>query len=490
MHLLFEYQIYPRVLQDQFSNRVFLVEVAAVQGSSNDLISPTKLKMNDLKTAVNNTRTTIFESSENQTDLSLLHLQCELTRVDLLLRREVMRWQLAGQDPADCFRGLYISDADADSLLERPFGTNWGYNLELDPSEEFSFHQALDLAAQQSQAITEMAQEQGVPLRLSHLAREFELDSFDLDVLLICLAPALDLRYERLYGYLQDDVTRKRPGVSLVLDLLCEPGLERFALWSHFSPDAPLFKHCLIELIPDCKGQALLSQALAPDPTLIAWLLGHYQPHNELVARAHLLESPRENGDWSHTSEIQAGLKYAVHDKAILVFYGPDQAGQETTAIHIAASMERPLLRVDMGALLDDGLSPSRALKLVLRDARLTGALPFLIGWDDVLGKSFAPPPQILSDLCEHPDLVIIAGGRIWQAKGIRRQRHLNWTEFPIPAYVQRRQEIKEHSVANRLLMKTCSPQPALTPIQTWPTWRAKSSRASPGPTSSCRRIK
>ena len=42
-----------------------------------------------------------------------------------------------------------------------------------------------------------------------------------IDVLLICLASELDLRYERLYAYLQDDVTRKQPSVDLVLNLLC-----------------------------------------------------------------------------------------------------------------------------------------------------------------------------------------------------------------------------------------------------------------------------
>ena len=40
------------------------------------------------------------------------------------------------------------------------------------------------------------------------------------EALLVCLAPDVDLRYERLYAYLQDDVTRRRPTVDLVLRLL------------------------------------------------------------------------------------------------------------------------------------------------------------------------------------------------------------------------------------------------------------------------------
>jgi hypothetical protein len=39
--------------------------------------------------------------------------------------------------------------------------------------------------------------------------------------LLIVVAPDLDLRYERIYGYLQDDIGRKRPAIDLLANLLC-----------------------------------------------------------------------------------------------------------------------------------------------------------------------------------------------------------------------------------------------------------------------------
>ena len=57
-------------------------------------------------------------------------------------------------------------------------------------------------------------------MRLKALRETFELDDFEWWALIICLAPALDLRYERIYGYLQDDVTRSLPGVDLLLTLL------------------------------------------------------------------------------------------------------------------------------------------------------------------------------------------------------------------------------------------------------------------------------
>ena len=54
----------------------------------------------------------------------------------------------------------------------------------------------------------------------THIAGDhFGLDACDLDVILIALTRELDLRYKRLYAYLHDDVTRRRPSVDLALTL-------------------------------------------------------------------------------------------------------------------------------------------------------------------------------------------------------------------------------------------------------------------------------
>ena len=47
--------------------------------------------------------------------------------------------------------------------------------------------------------------------RLDWLKQTFRLTPFEVDVIRLTLAPELDLRYERIYGYLQDDVTRQHP---------------------------------------------------------------------------------------------------------------------------------------------------------------------------------------------------------------------------------------------------------------------------------------
>ncbi|MBN1248426.1 MAG: hypothetical protein JXC32_12260, partial [Anaerolineae bacterium] len=233
-------------------------------------------------------------------DLYQSHLQVELQRIDLRLQRAVRLWQEAGQNPNDAFRGLYISDEEADALLSRPLSTGWGHGTTLTTELEAAFRQKSADLAQAAANIASAAQEQRRLLPLVHLREAFGLSQFELDTLLIAIAPSVDLRYERLYGYLQDDVTRKRPTVNLVLDLLAEPGIGRLPLLAAFEPGAPLFRHHLLELqgpgeashAP--KAAPLLANVLHADEGLVAWLLGRYRPHTALAGHLSVHQVPPE----------------------------------------------------------------------------------------------------------------------------------------------------------------------------------------------------
>jgi hypothetical protein len=378
-----------------------------------------------------------------ETNLSLEHLLSEFARIDLLIRREVSRWQVAGQDSADTFRGLYVSDDEAEALLARPFGASWGDTASPGPGEEKAFSSSYERAARRGQELAEAAQSRGQTPRLVHLANAFGLDDFELDALLICLAPTLDLRYEQLFGYLQDDVTRRRPMVNLVLNMLCEPGSERLLKLSRFADDAPLFRFQLLQRAPRSgpDRRPVLGQMLVPDQAIAGWLLGKYQPHADLGPHAALLRPQESEAGALLAADVLPSLERAAAERPVIVFCGPDQAGQLAAAKVLAARAGRSLLTVDLAAVTDESVSPSRALGLGLRDARLTGAVPYLTGWDVCLTArgSGGPPPGLMTELCGYPDLAIVAGRESWQPSGMDRDRTLVWLEFPIPSYPQRR---------------------------------------------------
>src|SRR5262249_19468937 len=114
------------------------------------------------------------------------------------------------------------------------------------------------------------------PTPIHELVSAFQLTPFEVDVILIALAPELDLRYERLYAYLQDDVTKKRPTVDLSFNLLCSSAEQRVERRVHFSATAPLLGNGLIHFVTD-PGQGeplLLAQSFRLDAHVVNFLLG------------------------------------------------------------------------------------------------------------------------------------------------------------------------------------------------------------------------
>src|SRR5688500_11002478 len=106
---------------------------------------------------------------------------------------------LFGPDSSrDMFRGLHIKPTDVDVSLRRapvaPLFGPLGYDLPLlGPGWTRGTH-------------------------FERLQAVYDLSSFDLDVLVVALAPEIDARYERLFAFIQDDVTRKRPTVDVALN--------------------------------------------------------------------------------------------------------------------------------------------------------------------------------------------------------------------------------------------------------------------------------
>src|SRR5215467_8752678 len=192
---------------------------------------------------------------------SLEHVLSELERIHLLVSAQVKRVRQL-QKADERFQGLVISEAEVDELLTRPAGSS-RFATAPPPKCWPALLSTIETSCTKITVLKSESIRRGITLRLSELERLFCLDSFEIDCLLVCLAPELDLRYERLYAYLQDDVTKKRPTVDLALNLLCRSAADRLERRRHFLPEAPLVRHGLIELVAD--------PAQAPPP-----LLAHY----------------------------------------------------------------------------------------------------------------------------------------------------------------------------------------------------------------------
>jgi hypothetical protein len=77
------------------------------------------------------------------------------------------------------------------------------------------------------------------------LQERFGLEGFEIDTLLVCLAPLIERRFERLFAYLNDDLSRPFASVDLLLRLLA-PRRDRLFLSDSLDIDAPLIRWGLL----------------------------------------------------------------------------------------------------------------------------------------------------------------------------------------------------------------------------------------------------
>lgn len=386
-------------------------------------------------------------------DHSFAQLQAELARIDLLIQRAVRLTQLAGQSPDDALRGLYVPDDKAAALAARPFAFAWQHQSQLPPDEQAAFDAAIERARKQARVVEQQARRAGVTLRLDHLCRVFGLDAFDRDALLVCLAPALDLRFEQLYGYLHDDVTRKQASPSLILDLLCPPGPHRLQRLGHFADEAPLLRHRLVRRNVDAQAAHphSLGQLLYPAPLLVAWLIGAAPDMLPLCHVATFIDPTDEQA--ADAREVLPADTVAVLERETsmpvgappaVVLWGDDALARQAAALLLSRQLGRPLLVADLSLLPPDD-RPTDIVRELMRDASLLGAVLCLRGLETAAGEA-GVPSAVISALLDYPDWVVIEARGRWQvglrstqaAQAASRARRLVWLQFDAPAYEQR----------------------------------------------------
>ena len=114
----------------------------------------------------------------------------------------------------------------------------------------------------------------GVPPALDMLAHLFGLSRFERAAFLLALAPELDSSFERLYAYVQDDLTRRHATVQLTLTLLPEAEDDNPDARECFLPDATLRRFRLITIDDTSPPSAFPNRPMRVDERMRDFVLG------------------------------------------------------------------------------------------------------------------------------------------------------------------------------------------------------------------------
>ena len=320
------------------------------------------------------------------------HIFEELKRLDLLLHCQVLKKRdLQSSDPLDQFRGLVLSEKEIDLLLSdvpRPSGEEHpGFTVNAST-------RALADSLRELGALIEArriaAMERNVYLAMSRLSLLFHLSPFEEQCLIVCLAPELDRKYEKLYAYLQDDITCKKPTIDLALNLLCETAEEKLTARSAFDIRAPLLKYRLLQVLDNGPQTPVpfLSRTLKLDDRITDFLLG-FDLIDARIESATQVLSPRIGLDQAPSAKSmcdqirsfarsQFDGDQGNQHRIVLYFHGPYGAGKRQVAEGLCCDLGLPLVTCDLKRTLNSRLPLEDIAWLSAREALLQqGALCF-----------------------------------------------------------------------------------------------------------------
>jgi hypothetical protein len=244
----------------------------------------------------------------NWSSANVAYLETEFERIRLLLFLRVLWLRTLWKCTPDLekLETLIISDESADRLLQ---GEPRAVEIEFYERDPAALRLMDRLARQQADLEDAAAavRAAGMPAAIDTLSQVFHLEPFDRDVLLLCLAPRVDSTFERLYAYVQDDVTRRHVTPELAMRLLSPRGAG--ADWVRFAATAPLRRFQLVTL----------ETGLQLTPRVADYLLGmnhldeQASPYLRLLTKAELVaQEEQETIDqlvrrlmaWAHPSDI------------------------------------------------------------------------------------------------------------------------------------------------------------------------------------------
>ena len=110
-----------------------------------------------------------------------------------------------------------------------------------------------------------------LPGPVAHLAEAFALSALELRLLCLVLAPELDGRYATVIGVLQDDLTRRRPGLTLLAELMAQHEVGTWDLRRTIHASTSVMAQGLVQ--PAGSDGLPVDVGLAPSRAVVAHLL-------------------------------------------------------------------------------------------------------------------------------------------------------------------------------------------------------------------------
>lgn len=300
----------------------------------------------------------------------------ELKRLDLKIRLHIMyQHHIQSHSANEQLKGLVLFEEEITRLLDETDAVVFD-------SDMYEIQEKIEkLNVDIHQKCTESLN-QSITLPLLTLTHLFNLTKFEEQAILMAFAIDFNRKYEKLFAFLQDDVTSNYPTIDLAMKLFCESPEERIEAHHAFYKNEKLHTYFFSEEENiQQTAKSYLSKPLKLDKRIVHYILGINEiderifPYTTLIHTEQQLRPLHIHVDIQEQLQAFVSSTYALNNgeqhTLTINLYGKSGAGKKLQAKHLCQHLNSNLLLVDTCRLFDQDLIFKQAIEMIVREAIL-----------------------------------------------------------------------------------------------------------------------
>jgi len=350
---------------------------------------------------------------------------------------------------ANEFSGMYILNEEVDSIIQPIF------DKKTNNSKFDNLYKTIDVQKNIiSKRILESLSKK-IALSFQHVCNIFGLTDFEKQVLLICIAPEIDIKFEKLYSYLQNDITKKKPTIGFILDLIKESTEDKISHRKYFLNESTLFRLHIISFEQTQEIQSILSRPLKVDNHIVNFILEQEELDSNLTFFSELfLPENMVKGNYIQLYEkIEKKLIEDITKKDIdstnTIFYlnGASGLGKKTLAKSLCSKIFSSLLIVNVKDAISSRVDLNHLSVLIFRQAALSNAIVYVDNFDFLFANKEDSTENertkiqfkyaILAEFEKYNGVIFLSGEKKWEKDP---KRFIKIVDFQFPEYNKRKQ--------------------------------------------------
>jgi hypothetical protein len=373
------------------------------------------------------------------------HFIDELRILTYRLLRFTKKHKKAGEKEDQGTRGIFVEEGEVLSALHSLIG--FAGRIENDP-EMADLDGMINKLRQDINGRLSATGQQESLFPLLRVAGIFGLTPSEVDLMVMAIAPEVDRRYERIFAFCNDDLTKKAPTIGLALELLEDDLRSRMGGWRMFSQAAPLVAYNLIQIHDGGIGQTSQKSTFVIDERIRRYLLGDFVLSRPLTVSLNISYPSNERTEKVEGFETREKIVGIIkttspetRKRLIFWLYGRSDEEKFRSAMAITHHVGLPLLSTNLEEILAE---PDHfgAVKNVFREAALQSGILFL-SKADCLYRDTEQSASLRKALFRTLEtmfwVTFFSADALWIPEGAEHIYEWYPFAFDLPSYAQRR---------------------------------------------------